>query len=159
MAVDKDVVIGPALKSRECEALSKELLNEILECIRMHRAKQGLDTNFDEDHDLIKHLIARLDLMEEKSQVDPDQCGDYYDNDELRTELAMTKPSPDKDFGVDLPEKQTAEKAAWKKIASAQTKLTKDFENIPVMKGMTLTAHPLHFCKTDEDDVRKILFE
>ena len=44
-----------------------------------YRAKRGLDTNFDNNPELVNMLSERLDLLEEKSALDPDLCEDPDD--------------------------------------------------------------------------------
>ena len=44
-----------------------------------YRAKKGLDTNFDMNEELLDMLAQRLDLLEEKSSLDPDLVDDPED--------------------------------------------------------------------------------
>merc|ERR1711964_362556 len=72
--IDKDVVIGPALRQHQCDVFADGLVQEMLESIRMYRAKIGLDTNFDHNDELMKFMRDQIKILEDKSQIDPDFC-------------------------------------------------------------------------------------
>jgi len=161
--IDKDVSLGGAIKQHQCDRMADDLVIELKESISMFRAKNGLDTNFDTNDDLIKMLSDRLKLLEDKSMVDPDCC----DEDSVTRQTFLDLPeraehyqsSPDIKNSKVTKYSQGQQKK-WKEIVTEAEKLDHQFtESCPVKRGMEIRGYPLHFCTTSPDKIREYLFD
>ena len=111
----------------------------------MYRAKNGLDTNFDGNDDLIRMLSERLALLEKKSELDPDCC----DADMKTRQTMIDLPQRAEHFSssADIKNKATGKKysqgqqKAWKEIIASAESLNNQFlESCPVKRGMEIKA-------------------
>jgi centrosomal protein CEP76 len=162
--IDKDVNLSGAIKQHQCDRMAGTLVTELKESISMYRAKNGLDTNFDGNDDLIKMLSDRLALLEKKSELDPDCC----DADMKTRQTMIDLPQRAEHFSssADIKNKVSGKKysqgqqKAWKEIIAHAESLDNQFqESCPVKRGMEIKAYPLHFCTTDADKIRGYLFD
>lgn len=156
--VDKDVSISGALKQHMCDGMARELIGELCESIRMYRAKNGLDTNIDENKELLAMLEKRIEMLEEKSQLDPD----LFDGD--RTLVDLPDAPMHADFSPNVRDKvlytgyDSKQKKAWKKVLSEAERLKTQFDdNFPVKRGMQFQGYPIHFCTSSADRIREYL--
>lgn len=158
--IDKDVSIGGPLKQHLCDRFADDLVGELCESIRMYRAKNGLDTNFDMNADLVSMLGDRIDLLEEKSKLDPDLCEDGRDVLDLANRGDYAELSPNVRDKLLYPGYDRTQKRAWKKLSASAQGIAKAFDdNFPVKRGMEFYGYPLHFCTAQADRIREILFD
>jgi centrosomal protein CEP76 len=161
--LDKDVSLGGAIKQHQCDRMADDLVIELKESISMFRAKNGLDTYFDTNDDLIRMLMDRLKLLEDKSMLDPDCCDSdfatrqtYLDLPE-RAEHYESSPDMKGPIGKRYAANQQRE---WTKIVTQAEALDHQFhESCPVKRGMEIKGYPLHFCTTSPDKIREYLFD
>lgn len=158
--IDKDVSIGGALRQHLCDRFADDLVSELCESVRMFRAKNGLDTNFDMNVDLVNMLSDRIDLLEEKSKLDPDLCEDDRHLVDLTARADHYDCSPNVRDKMLYPGYERNQKRAWGKVLKQAKQLDEQFiNNFPVKRGMKFKGYPLHFCTSQADRIREVLFD
>ncbi|KEP63070.1 UNVERIFIED_CONTAM: Sma protein [Hammondia hammondi] len=68
--IDSDVLLAPPIRDKKCQLLAEDLASSVLEHIRLHRMKKGLEVFFEHREDLLFRLTFYLDLLEYRMHLD-----------------------------------------------------------------------------------------
>ncbi|PFH33589.1 Sma protein [Besnoitia besnoiti] len=68
--VDSDVLLAPPIRDKKCQVLAEDLASSVLEHIRLHRMKKGLEVFFEHREELLFRLTFYLDLLEYRMHLD-----------------------------------------------------------------------------------------
>ncbi|PHJ25782.1 c2 domain-containing [Cystoisospora suis] len=68
--IDSDVLLAPPIRDKKCQLLSEDLASSVLEHIRLHRMRKGLEVFFEHREEMLMRLTFYLDLLEYRMHLD-----------------------------------------------------------------------------------------
>jgi centrosomal protein CEP76 len=183
-AICPSVSVQPEIKAQIIDELQDDLRTEMMQNLQLYRGKRGMDTMFDHNDELMVQLRIFLDIQETWRQIDPDGpkaeevLAGYK---EIAVDADTSTLSPTQHFYKFIVETmklrrwnvhgspffgdpsyrdyQREQERYWTHLEKLVADFRRKEDNFPIKKGKKFRGFPVHFCTSDQENIRRYLME
>eukprot|EP00931_Biecheleriopsis_adriatica_P056234 TRINITY_DN33315_c0_g1_i1.p1 TRINITY_DN33315_c0_g1~~TRINITY_DN33315_c0_g1_i1.p1 ORF type:complete len:1234 (-),score=300.78 TRINITY_DN33315_c0_g1_i1:87-3788(-) len=142
------IPVGAGVSENTAEELSKNIVSELKESIRMIRTRYGFESIYEDSEVRDEALTEYLDHLEDECKLDADWA--YSPEDALIKPWGASSPFNNAKF-------KTSCRQAWSDHWQKKKELSEKRVSLPVKENHVMSGIPLHFSSSDLKEIRKCI--